>query len=145
MRAPLEREVATDYPNVPFYRLIFISKYRDNSILRDEHPRGSCRPGRRALGSALEAAETPPHSLFRLLRRSGRSTVRIYWTLKGIAVCDYVGGFVAAERLRAERPGIAPSHAFPETGISISSYLGRSIPGPFQRVVLRRPLMGFFK
>ncbi len=33
---PLEREGAIDFPNTSFHKLIFISKYRDNSILRDE-------------------------------------------------------------------------------------------------------------
>ncbi len=33
---PLVREGAIDFPHIAFHKLIFISKYRDNSILRDE-------------------------------------------------------------------------------------------------------------
>ncbi len=33
---PLEWEGAIDSPNIAFHKLIFISRYRDNSILRDE-------------------------------------------------------------------------------------------------------------
>ncbi len=32
----LDREEAIDFPNTALHKLILISKYRDNSILRDE-------------------------------------------------------------------------------------------------------------
>jgi hypothetical protein len=51
--APPKREGAIDFPNTPFHKLIFISKYRDNSILRDEVVVNRCSVSLLFSGSTL--------------------------------------------------------------------------------------------